>query len=133
MCRTIDERGINMMSAKSRTRHMLLCLVLPLFLTSCGHRIAGPPVVASPAKCSLQWDWADNPAVTEYRVTVWSDQPGPTPLKHTQSVPGTNTAIPCSAVGIDHDGTWWATVQACTKKKICSEPSAPFTFVVSAK
>lgn len=111
---------------------IILSVMLPLLITGCSHTIFGPPVVSA-STCVLRWDWVDNSAVTEYLVTVWPDQKTPDPPKHTHRVQAPNTLVPCATAGASHDGLWWATVQACTKKGICSEPSASFTFVVRSQ
>lgn len=120
------------MSAQSWIYRVGFSLTLPVLITSCGHKAFGPPVT-SPAACALQWDWVDNLAVTEYRVTIWPDQTSPNPAKQTHRVLAPNTVVSCASAGANHDGTWWATVQACTKKGICGPPSTPFTFIVRTK
>ena len=121
-----------MRSKASWMFRMSLSLIFPVLFASCGHLTISPPV-RSASQCILKWDQVNNPAVSEYRITVWPDQNTSNTPKQTHRVQAPNTTVPCSIAGANRDGTWWATVQACTKKEVCSEPSAPFTFVVSAK
>lgn len=121
-----------MISAHSWIYRVGLSLTLPLLIAGCGQRVFGPPVTP-PSKCALQWDWVDNLAVTEYRITVWPDRTTPDPTSQAHRVQAPTTVVSCASVGANHDGTWWATVRACTKKGTCSAPSAPFTFIVSSK
>lgn len=108
-----------------------LGVILPL-AAGCGAMAAGPPV-RSVSQCTLAWDRVENPAVTEYRVAIWPDPSTANAPKQTFRVTAPTTAVPCKTAGANHDGTWRATVQACTKAKVCSEPSKPFTFIVGAK
>lgn len=121
-----------MRSKASWTFRISLSLIFPVLFASCGYLTISPPV-RSVSQCILKWDPVNNPAVSEYRITVWPDQSTPNTPKQTHRVQAHDTTVSCGIAGANHDGTWWATVQACTKKEVCSEPSAPFTFVVSAK
>ncbi len=116
----------------SWTSWITLCFFLPALSASCGSMAFGPPVRPA-AKCTLAWDQVDNPSVVEYRVEVWPDQTPAKVPKQSFRVKVPNTAVPCNTAGVTHSGTWQATVQACTQKKICSEPSKPLTFIVSTK
>ena len=121
-----------MASQMSWTRRVTLCVILPALSASCGSMVSGLPV-RSVSHCTLAWDQVENQAVAEYRVAVWPAQTTAGLPQKTVRVKAPTTAVPCKTAGASYDGTWQATVQACTKITVCSEPSMPLTFVVSAK
>jgi hypothetical protein len=116
-----------MRSASSRIGNTLLTgIAISFMAVGCAHK----PAVVTQSACAIAWDWVDNPYVSEYRVTVWPDTQTPNPSKSTHRVPAPNTTVPCKSAGADHDGKWLATVQACTKKNACSEPSKVMAFTI---
>ncbi len=88
------------------------------------------PSVVKPT-CVISWDRSADWRIHHYKVSVWRDGQVQGNSAYTVSAPASQ--VSCQDVGAHEGGNWKATIQACLKDEICSEPSKPVSFTVVEK
>ncbi len=97
-----------------------------VLMGGCVHK----PIVVNGSTCTITWERVDDPLVKEYQVTVSpSGQPGER-TKDMHRISSEITQVPCRTVGARNAGSWVASVRACKKQDVCSDPTEPVAFTI---